>query len=401
MSTAPGPLEGLRVLEFSHMIMGPVVGAILVDLGAEVIKLEPLLGDSTRELQGSGAGYFPMYNRDKRSISLDLKNPRGLDLARRLAARSDVLIENFRPGVMEGLGLSYEALRVDNPRLIYCSLKGFLTGPYENRTALDEVAQMMGGLAYMTGPPGRPLRAGASVVDVTGGMFGVIGILAALQQRHVSGLGQKISSALFETTVYLVGQHMAQMAVTGQAAKPMPVRVSAWAIYDVFEVADGEQVFIGVVSDAQWQSFCTAFGFAELGADPNLRSNRQRVAAREQFLPTVRLGLSALKRGDLLARLERAGLPFAPIGRPEDLFDDPHLAAGGGLVPTTLPNGLVTRLPILPIQLNDQRPTQGGHLAGIGEHTREVLAKLGIAGPEFDALLAAGVIRNSSEAAIP
>jgi crotonobetainyl-CoA:carnitine CoA-transferase CaiB-like acyl-CoA transferase len=400
MSTAP-PLAGLRVLEFSHMIMGPVVGAILVDLGAEVIKLEPLHGDSTRELQGSGAGYFPMYNRNKRSISLDLKNPRGVDLARRLAARSDVLIENFRPGVMDGVGLSYAALRVDNPRLIYCSLKGFLAGPYENRTALDEVAQMMGGLAYMTGPPGRPLRAGASVVDVTGGMFGVIGILAALQQRHLTGVGQKISSALFETTVYLVGQHMAQKAVTGQAAKPMPVRVSAWAIYDVFEVAEGEQVFIGVVSDAQWQSFCTAFGFNELAADPNLRSNRQRVAAREQFLPTVRRGLSGLQKADLLTRLETAGLPFAPIGRPEDLFDDPHLNAGGGLVPTTLPNGIATRLPVLPIELNGERPGQGGHLADIGEHTREILATLGIASPEFDALLAAGVIRHSPEAATP
>ena len=388
MSTAPRPLAGVRVLEFSHMVMGPVVGAILVDLGAEVLKLEPLLGDSTRELQGSGAGYFPMYNRNKRSISLDLKDPRGLDLARRLAARSDVLIENFRPGVMAGLGLSDEALRALNPRLIYCSLKGFLTGPYANRTALDEVAQMMGGLAYMTGPPGRPLRAGASVVDVTGAMFGVIGILAALEQRHVTGIGQKVSSALFETTVYLVGQHMAQQAVTGQAAKPMPVRVSAWAIYDVFDVADGEQVFIGVVSDAQWQRFCAVFDFAELAADPGLRSNRQRVAAREQFLPKVRRVLSALAKADLLARLESAGLPFAPISRPEDLFDDPHLAAGGGLVPTTLPNGVATRLPILPIELDGERPTQGGNLAGIGDG-------------EFEALLAARVIRNFPEDPLP
>jgi crotonobetainyl-CoA:carnitine CoA-transferase CaiB-like acyl-CoA transferase len=396
MSAAPRPLAGIRVLEFSHMVMGPVAGAILVELGAEVLKLEPLQGDSTRELQGSGAGYFPMYNRNKQSLSLDLKNPRGLDLARRLAAQSDVLIENFRPGVMEGLGLSYEALRVLNPRLIYCSLKGFLSGPYANRTALDEVAQMMGGLAYMTGPPGRPLRAGASVIDVTGGMFGVIGILAALEQRHLTGIGQKVSSALFETTVYLVGQHMAQKAVTGHAAQPMPVRVSAWAIYDVFEAAGGEQVFIGVVSDAQWQSFCAAFGFAELAGDPGLCTNRQRVAAREQFLPEVRRGLSGLAKADLLARLEKAGLPFAPISRPEDLFDDPHLAAGGGLGPTLLPNGVATRLPTLPIQLNDERPTQGGNLAGIGEHTRAILATLGISDGEFDALLAARVIRNSS-----
>jgi crotonobetainyl-CoA:carnitine CoA-transferase CaiB-like acyl-CoA transferase len=397
MSAAPRPLAGIRVLEFSHMVMGPVVGAILVELGADVIKLEPLLGDSTRDLQGSGAGYFPMYNRNKRSISLDLKDPRGLALARRLAARSDVLIENFRPGVMAALGLAYEALRVDNPRLIYCSLKGFLAGPYANRTALDEVAQMMGGLAYMTGPPGRPLRAGASVVDVTGGMFGVIGILAALAQRHRTGEGQQVSSALFETTVYLVGQHMAQKAVTGFAAKPMPVRISAWAIYDVFEVADGEQVFIGVVSDAQWQSFCAAFGFDALGADPALRTNRQRVAAREQFLPQVRHGLRAFAKADLLARLERAGLPFAPISRPEDLFDDPHLAAGGGLAPTTLPNGVATRLPILPIELNGARPPQGGRLASIGEHTHEILAALGLSAPDLDDLRRARVIRDSAE----
>jgi len=397
MSPAPRPLAGIRVLEFSHMVMGPVAGAILVELGAEVIKLEPLLGDSTRELQGSGAGYFPMYNRNKRSISLDLKDRRGLALARRLAARSDVLIENFRPAVMERWGLSYEALRVANPGLIYCSLKGFLAGPYANRTALDEVAQMMSGLAYMTGPPGRPLRAGASVVDVTGGMFGVIGILAALEQRHRTGEGQKVSSALFETAVFLVGQHMAQAAVTGQAARPMPVRVSAWAIYDVFEVADREQVFIGVVSDAQWQSFCAAFGFDALGADPGLRTNRQRVAAREQFLPGVRQRLIACAKADVLARLERAGLPFAPISRPEDLFDDPHLAAGGGLAPTRLPNGVDTRLPTLPLELNGVRPTQGGRLARIGEHTPAILAALGLSDADVDALRTARVIRHSHE----
>jgi crotonobetainyl-CoA:carnitine CoA-transferase CaiB-like acyl-CoA transferase len=392
MSTAPRPLAGLQVLEFSHMVMGPVVGAILAELGADVVKVEPLAGDSTRELQGSGAGYFPMYNRNKRSISLDLKDPRGLDIARRLAARSDVLIENFRPGVMDGLGLSHESLQAVNPRLIHCSLKGFLAGPYANRTALDEVAQMMGGLAYMTGPPGRPLRAGASVVDVTGGMFGVIGILAALAQRHVTGLGQKVTSALFETSVYLVGQHMAQKAVTGVAAKPMPVRLSAWAIYDVFEVADGEQVFVGVVSDAQWQTFCAAFGFEELALDPGLRTNRQRVAAREQFLPKVRQALAALSKADLLGRLETAGLPFAPINRPEDLFDDPHLNAGGGLAPTWLANGSLTHLPILPLQLNDARPTQGGTLPRIGQDTHAILAALGLTASDVAALEEARVI---------
>jgi crotonobetainyl-CoA:carnitine CoA-transferase CaiB-like acyl-CoA transferase len=394
--TAPSapalPLAGIKVVEFSHMVMGPVVGGILVELGAEVIKVEPPGGDATRELPGSGAGYFPMYNRGKRSICLNLKEPRGLALARRLALQSDVLIENFRPGTLDGLGLSYESLASENPRLIYCSQKGFLAGPYAHRTALDEVAQMMGGLAYMTGPPGRPLRAGASVIDVTGGMFGVIGILAALEQRHTSGRGQKLTSALFETTVYLVGQHMAQMAVTGQAAKPMPVRVSAWAIYDVFEVRDGEQVFVGIVSDSQWQTFCAAFGFEALAADPSYRTNKQRVLAREVLLPMVRERLAGLRKSELIVRLEKAGLPFAPIARPEDLFDDPHLRAGGGLVGTTLPDGRVTHLPVLPLELGAGRSTQMRTLPGVGEHTAMILAELGVSAEELTTLEALHVI---------
>jgi crotonobetainyl-CoA:carnitine CoA-transferase CaiB-like acyl-CoA transferase len=392
MSVSLGPLQGIRVLEFTHMIMGPVVGAILVELGAEVIKIEPPGGDRTRTLLGTGAGYFPMYNRNKQSLCLNLKHPRGVELARRLALRSDVLIENFRPGVLDALGLSYEVLSQENPRLIYASLKGFLKGPYEQRTALDEVAQMMGGLAYMTGPPGRPLRAGASVVDVTGGMFGVIGILAALHERQSTGRGQKIISALFETAVYLVGQHMAQMAVTGQAAKPMPARLSAWAIYDVFDTLDGQQVFVGVVSDAQWQSFCTAFGCPELSTDPRYTTNNQRVLARSELLPLVRDKLAVLSRAELLARLERAGLPFAPIARPEDLFEDPHLQRSGGLTATQLPDGRQTQLPALPLELDSRRPTRGGALPAAGEQSLEVLRSLGIGDGEVAELAASGVI---------
>ena len=386
------PLAGITVLEFTHMVMGPVVGAILADLGADVVKVEPPGGDATRSLQGSGAGYFPMFNRSKKSLCMNLKDSRGLALARRLALRSDVLIENFRPGALDALGLSYESLSAENPGLIYCSQKGFLAGPYSQRTALDEVAQMMGGLAYMTGPPGRPLRAGASVVDVTGGMFGVIGILAALQQRHLTGRGQKVTSALFETTVYLVGQHMAQLAVTGQAARPMPVRVSAWAIYDVFEVKGGEQVFVGVVSDAQWQSFCSAFDFAALGADPRYRTNSQRVQAREVLLAAVQARFATLAKAELIGRLEKAGLPFAPIMRPEDLFEDPHLAAGGGLAPTVLPDGRATRLPILPIEMAGRRTGRDGALPAAGEHTLEILAQLGVSEEETAMLRAERVI---------
>jgi len=392
-STDPAPLAGLRVVEFTHMVMGPAVGAILVELGAEVIKVEPVGGDATRQLLGSGAGYFAMYNRNKKSVCLNLKDPQGLALAKRLAASADVVVENFRAGTMDKLGLGYEALAADNPGLIYCSEKGFLSGPYEHRTALDEVAQMMGGLAYMTGPPGRPLRAGTSVIDVTGGMFGVIGILAALEQRHRTGRGQKVASSLFETTVYLVGQHMAQKAVTGQAAKPMPVRISAWAIYDVFETQDGEQVFVGVVSDSLWDKFCAAFGLAELGADPRFKTNSQRVQARDTLLPQVRELFKGYTKAALVEKLERTGLPFAPIGKPEDMFDDPHLAASGGLGEVTLPDGRRTRLPLLPVELDGRRPTQGGDLPGVGAHSREVLAGLGIGDEEFETLAAAGTIQ--------
>jgi len=301
-----------------------------------------------------------------------------------------VLIENFRGGAMEKLGLGYEQLAPLNPGLVYCSEKGFLAGPYEHRTALDEVAQMMGGLAYMTGPPGRPLRAGSSVIDVTGGMFGVIGILAALQQRHRTGRGQKVSSALFETTAYLVGQHMAQFAVTGQAARPMPVRISAWAIYDIFETADDQQVFVGVVSDSLWKRFCEAFGLADLANDAGLATNAARVAAREQLLPRVRELFRGFKRSDLVERLERTGLPFAPIGRPEDLFEDPHLQQSGGLAEVTLPDGRTTRLPRLPLEMDGRRPGAGGQLPGVGEHTRDVLASLGYGETEIANLLERG-----------
>jgi crotonobetainyl-CoA:carnitine CoA-transferase CaiB-like acyl-CoA transferase len=350
------PLAGIRVIEFTHMVMGPSSGVILGDLGAEVIKIEPVGGDPTRRLLGSGAGYFPMFNRNKKSLCLDLKSEDGLAAARRLVEGADVLIENFRPGTLAKLGLGYEAMSAANPGLIYCSAKGFLAGPYENRTALDEVTQMMGGLAYMTGPPGRPLRAGASVIDVTGGMFGVIGILAALERRHRTGRGGEVKCALFETTAFLVGQHMAQQAVTGAAAQPMPVRISAWAIYDVFETANAdEQLFVGVVSDGQWTAFCRAFDLAEFAGNPDYAENNQRVLARDVILPRVRELFGAMNRADLVEKLEAIGLPFAPIAKPADLFDDPHLNASGGLLDVTIPGGQATRLPALPLELDGQR----------------------------------------------
>lgn len=391
--SAPTPLAGIKVVEFTHMVMGPTVGHILAGLGAEVVRVEPIGGDQTRRLLGSGAGYFPMYNRGKQSICLDLKSAAGLGVAKDLCSKADVLVENFRPGALDRLGLDYDSLASTNPRLIYCSEKGFLPGPYEQRTALDEVAQMMGGLAYMTGPPGRPLRAGASVIDVTGGMFGVIGILAALEERHRTGRGQKVVASLFETTAYLVGQHMAQFAVTGKPAAPMPARVSAWAIYDVFETRD-DPVFIGVVTDALWEKFCALFGLDDLWADETIRANNQRVLARDRILPRIRELVGQMTRAEVIAKLDGTGMPFAPIGKPEELFDDPHLNAGG-MEPVTLDTGAETKLPTIPLEMDGKRPGAPSALPKPGADARVVLADLGYSAERIAGLIDSGAVEES------
>jgi crotonobetainyl-CoA:carnitine CoA-transferase CaiB-like acyl-CoA transferase len=396
MNTAPQPLAGLRVVEFTHMVMGPTCGMVLADLGAEVVKVEPLDGDRTRRLMGAGAGFFPMFNRNKKSIGIDLHNEAGAEVARRLAASADVVAENFKPGTMAKYGLDYAPLSALNPRLIYVSHKGFLPGPYEHRTALDEVVQMMGGLAYMTGRPGDPLRAGTSVNDIMGGLFGAIGALGALIQRGITGRGMEVQSALYENNVFLMGQHMLQYAMTGQHPAPMPARDNPWAVYDVFTVKDGEQIFLAAVSDAQWLIFCDAMGLPDLKADPTLATNNQRVAQRPQLLKTLRERLAHRSAAELSALMEAAGLPFAPIRKPEDLLDDPHLLATGALADVRLPDGpragQTVKTTLFPITLGGQRLGVRMHPPQLGEHTAQLLASLGYAGEEIETLRAQSVI---------
>ncbi|TSD60975.1 CoA transferase [Variovorax sp. KBS0712] len=390
------PLAGIRVVEFTHMVMGPTCGMVLADLGAEVIKVEPIDGDRTRHLLGAGAGFFPMFNRNKKSIALDLRHPQGLEAALRLCATADVVAQNFRPGTMDKYGLGYVALGKLNPRLVYVNHTGFLPGPYEHRTALDEVVQMMGGLAYMTGRPGDPLRAGSSVNDIMGGMFGAIGAIAALMQRAETGRGQEVQSALFENNVFLVGQHMLQYAITGQAAAPMPERISAWALYDVFTVKDGEQIFLAAVSDAQWKTFCDALGFDDLKADATLQTNNDRVRLRPTLLAALRTRLADRSAAELSAIFEARGLPFAPITRPEDLYADPHLQATGGLADIRLPDGErageMAQTTLFPITLGGERLGVRLHPPTLGEHTRALLAELGYAHEQVEALHAEAAV---------
>ena len=376
-SAATGlPLEGVRVIEFTHMVMGPTCGMILADLGAEVIKIEPPGGDKTRNLPGLGIGFFRSFNRNKKSVVLDINTPEGHATAVELIGQCDVMLENFRPGLMTKLGLDYETLSKAHPKLVYVSHKGFLPGPYEHRTALDEVVQMMGGLSYMTGPAGRPLRAGTSVNDIMGGMFGAIGVLAALRERERTGRGQEIQSALFENCVFLSAQHVQQFLMTGEPAPPMPSRVSAWSVYDVFTLAEGEQLFIGAVSDKQFQTLCRVIDRPDLATDPALATNAQRVAVRPELLR--HLGETMAHRGiaELSAQLEAAGLPYAPITRPDQLVDDPHLLASGGLAPMQAEDGTDTQVVLLPLLMGGRRPGVRQPLAKIGEHTDEVLAGL-------------------------
>jgi crotonobetainyl-CoA:carnitine CoA-transferase CaiB-like acyl-CoA transferase len=395
--TITPPLAGIRVVELTHTILGPSCGMILADLGAEVIKLEPVDGDRTRRLKGFGGGFFGYFNRNKKSLALDADAAPGRAVLVKLLQSADVLVENFAPGSMSRRGLGPDQVAAINPRLVYCSLKGFLPGPYEKRPALDEVVQMMGGLAYMTGPTGRPLRAGTSVVDIVGGLFGAFATVLALQQRAHTGKGGMVESALFESVVFLMGQHLAITAINGTPPPPMPERVSSWAIYEIFTTADGEQVFIGITSDGQWKRFCRFFEQQDLADDPRLASNNQRIEARPWLVPKVAEIFRRYRKEDLERICLEAELSFAPVAKPQDLFDHPHLLANGSLAPTTLAGGVHTRLPLLPFQMLGWRPPLRMDPPEIGQHNAELLSQIGYDGEAIAALAAAGVLGPNRE----
>ena len=388
------PLDGVRVVEMSHMVMGPSCGMFLAFLGAEVVKIEPPEGDKTRNLTGMGRGFFPTFNRGKKSVSLDIKTEAGRRALDRLLGTADVFVENFRDTSLARMGFAPDALRERHPRLILASCKGFLHGPYENRTALDEVVQMMTGMAYMTGPRGRPLRIGSSANDIMGGLFGAFSVLGALMQREKDGQGHAIRVGLFENCLLLVAQHMVQYDIEGIESPPMPDRVFSWPVYDIFDVLGGQQMFVGAVTEGQWGALCRILDLDALLVDPELRTRPQQIAARDRTLPVFAEALAQRTYDDLAAAFEAAGIPFSPIARPAEMYGDPHVNRPGGLFESRMAEGGSFRAPGLPFEV-DGTPSRAEslNLPGIGDDTAAVLGELGL----DDASIARA--RGSSEAA--
>jgi len=392
------PLDGLRVLELGHIIAGPSAGLLLADLGADVVKVERAgEGDQSRTMPAGTSALFHFLNRNKRSIAIDLKgSAEGRALFLRLVSASDVVIDNFAFGAVEALGLGYDVLARTNPGLIYLDLKGFLPGPNEARPFLDELAQMSAGLAFMTGPRGQPIRAGASIVDVGAAAYGVVAVLAALQQRNRTGVGQRITSGLYETTVFWVGQWLAQFAATGEPSVPLPEMRQGtrmgWGIYQLFTGSDGEQVFIGITSNGHWERFCKEFGLDDLLADPNLDDNTKRVAARGWLPARIAEEMRRYPSAEISERLDRARVPFAPLRRPDQLVDDPHLNAIGQFVDTPLPGRGTAKLPKLPVHSTGYEMGLRRPAPRLGEHTREILEEIGLTTDEIDALASRRIV---------
>jgi crotonobetainyl-CoA:carnitine CoA-transferase CaiB-like acyl-CoA transferase len=384
-STEFRPLDGIRVVEMTHMIMGPSCGMFLGMLGAEVIKVEPPAGDKTRHLTGMGSPFFPLFNRGKKSVQLDTASEAGRLALDRLLATADVFVDNFRDESLAKMGADPAVLRGKYPRLILASHKGFLKGPYQERTAMDEVVQMMTGLAYMTGPSGRPLRVGSSANDIMGGLFGAFAVVAAIMERQTTGKGRDLRVGLFENCLLLVAQHMVQFELEGVNPPPMPERTFSWPVYDIFTTADGKQLFVSAVTEGQWATVCDILGLQRLKADPRLQTKMDTINARSWTLPLITEAIAARTFDALVADFEAKGISFSPIAKPGDMFEHPHVMRPGGLATSRLPDGRTFRAPALPFDVDGTMMTGGGDLPAVGQHTDAVLGALGLSAAEIAA----------------
>jgi formyl-CoA transferase len=383
-------LAGIRVIDCTHVIAGAYCSMLLADLGADVVKVEPLDGESNRIKSDRAFRPFDLTNRNKRAIAVDIQRPEGADIIRCLSGTADVFVENFRPGVCDRLGLSYEDLKTLNPGLIYCSISGFgHSGPYRERGGFDLVAQAMSGIMSFTGELGssRPVAAGVPLSDIAAGCFGALGILAALNHRHASGKGQKVEASLLESAlgfaVWETGLHFA----TGEVAKPRGSRHRLAAPYEALQTADG-YVAVGVTNQRLWSRFCKALGADDLENDPNFASPADRIVNRDLLQQKLEALLAANSTEYWVERFLAQGVPSGPVNTIVQAVNDPQIAARELFV--EIDSQRHTRAPIV---LSETPVVIRSGAARVGQHTREELRACGYADQEIDALVAREIIR--------
>jgi len=396
-----GPLEGCRVIELAHIMAGPVCGLMLADMGADVIKVEKATGDDTRrsvppDIRGESAA-FMMMNRNKRGIVLDLKHPQGKSILLRLIKDADVLIENYRKGTLERLGLGYETLRSHNPGLIYCEISGFgRTGPYAERGGFDLIAQGMSGLMSITGEgEGRPpVKVGAPVSDITAGILGAMGVAAAYARRLQTGEGQRVDTSLFEAAIVQTYWQSAITFATGVSPGPMGSAHPLNAPYQAFRTADG-WINIGAANQANWERLVKLIGVPELRADPRFVTNDQRMVNRHALEDTLNRVFSVQTTAYWLDLLQAGGFPAGPVLSIAEMQQDPQTLARDMVVETVHP--LVGRVSTLGLPVKFHGTPGGVRRPAplLGQHTREVLAEFGYAATEIEALIDSGAVAST------
>ena len=382
-----GALTGLKVLDCTHVIAGAYCSLVLADLGADVIKIEPLAGESTRALRGGGFRAYDFVNRNKRAIALDLSTGRGADVVRKLAETADVFVENYRPGAMDRMGLGYAQLAAINPRLVYCSVSGFGgDGPYKDRGGFDLIAQAMSGLMSYIGEQGSetPCSTAVPISDLNAGLFGAIGVLAALQSRAATGQGQHVESSLFESAMAATIWETGRFLTSGELPARTGTRHRLAAPYEALKTADGHMV-VGVNSQRLWMRFCEALGEPGLAEDASFDSPAIRMKNRDALQARLETILARDTAANWVLKLEAVGVPAGPLNDLAQAWADPQIASRGLLAEV---DG--RRFVRTPIKLHDTPVALTRGPAEVGEHTREVLAEAGFSTDDIEALIAEG-----------